>query len=114
MEHKMFSIYDNKAQAYLPPFILPRLEMAMRTFADCVNAKDHKFSLHPGDYTLVELGDFDDNTATIKSHTVAIVIGTGLDFKESLTPNEGPQDDERTPVSNDAPVQPNPISGNSS
>lgn len=62
MIHNVFSIYDEKAQAFLPPFVLPKTAMAVRTFSDCVNSSDHQFSLHPQDYTLFNLGIWDDET----------------------------------------------------
>ena len=37
MIHNIFSVYDNKAEAFLPPFVLPKREMAIRTFADSIN-----------------------------------------------------------------------------
>lgn len=62
MKHIMFTIYDNKAEAFLPPFTLPNHAMAARTFADCVRDPQHAFSRNPSDYNLFELGSFDDVT----------------------------------------------------
>lgn len=56
MMQKIFTIYDSKAHAYLPPFFLPEAGMAVRVFSDCVNDKSHQFSKHPGDYTLFQIG----------------------------------------------------------
>lgn len=83
MKHYIFSIYDEKASAYLPPFILPTIGMAKRTFADCVNSKDHQFGAHPGDYCLVELGTFHDETGEIESHQVPQSLGLGLEYRET-------------------------------
>lgn len=63
MKIKMFTVYDGKAFAYLPPFYLLREEMAQRAFGECVNSKDHQFGRHPHDYTLFKIGVFDDETA---------------------------------------------------
>ena len=62
MKYGMFSIYDEKAQAYLPPFILPETGMAIRTFGDCINSQEHQFGKHPADYTLYQIAEFDDDT----------------------------------------------------
>lgn len=67
MIHSMFSVYDQKADAYLPPWIMPRVSMAQRVFGDCVNSSDHQFSHHPEDYTLFHLGDWDDETGEFRS-----------------------------------------------
>lgn len=68
MKLKIFSVYDSKAQAFLPPFFLPNEEMAKRTFADCVNSPSHQFGINPADYTLFALGEFDDNAGTMESY----------------------------------------------
>ena len=61
MIFEVFSIYDAKAEAYLPPFILPNIALAKRVFGECVNSSDHQFSKSPFDYTLFRLGQFDDS-----------------------------------------------------
>lgn len=59
----VFTVYDQKADAFLPPWIMPKAVMAQRIFSDCVNSKDHQFHAHPEDYTLFLLGDWDDEKA---------------------------------------------------
>lgn len=82
MKHIIFAIYDSKAQAYLPPFIMHRTEMATRVFADCVNDyPNHQFSKNPQDYTLFTIGQFDDNTAKIKTEKMILSLGNGLEFQ---------------------------------
>lgn len=113
MEHLLFSIYDEKAHAYLPPFTLPRSDMAIRTFSDCINSSDHAFSRHPGDYTLYELGVFDDSTGEITPHNVRVHHGIGQQYKLTQSNNEGPQHGNLQSISDGAPIQPGASSGNS-
>ena len=80
MIHLVFSVYDQKAAAYLPPFILPRSEMAIRTFSDCINSAEHQFGKHPGDYTLFRLGMFDDEKGQYHLEIAPISEGNGLEF----------------------------------
>ncbi len=68
MLFKVFTIYDEKAKAYLPPFTLPTTPMAVRSFADCVNNPEHAFGRHPQDFTLFDLGSFDDAKALFEVH----------------------------------------------
>ena len=82
MQHKMFCIYDQKAEAYLTPFFLPNENMAIRTFSDCVNSENHQFGKHPGDYSLIHLGTWDDQGAEIVQEPVPKVLGSGLEYKE--------------------------------
>ncbi len=79
MELRMFTIHDSKAAAYLPPFVLPEEDMAIRSFADCVNDISHAFYRNPGDYTLFSIGKFDANKGVLlPAHTVS--LGNGVDF----------------------------------
>ena len=114
MIHKVFAIYDAGAQAYLPPFILPRAEMAQRTFGDCVNSKDHQFGAHPEDYTLFCLGLWDDETAiyTMEGNGPQ-TLGNGVEYvrKDGLNGQGGPQENGETTagpteVGDDSPIQP--------
>ncbi len=78
MIHRIFSVFDVKAKAYLPPFVMPERGMAMRVFSDCVNSDDHQFGKHPGDYTLFELGGFDDGAGEIAA-VPAVKVCNGLE-----------------------------------
>lgn len=77
---KIFTIFDQKAAAYLPPFFLLREEMAIRTFADCANSADHQFGKHPADYTLITLGSFNDVTSIFELLEVPLVLGVGIEY----------------------------------
>lgn len=62
MQLHMFTVYDSKAKAYLPPFFMGQIGQAVRAFSDCVDNAEHAFSKHPEDYTLFRCGTFDDVT----------------------------------------------------
>lgn len=81
MLFKIFSIYDQKAKAYLPPFIMPEQGQAERVFGDCVNSQDHQFAKHPEDYTLMEIGTFDDNKGKITAHSTPMLLGIGVQYR---------------------------------
>jgi len=94
--------------AYLPPFILPRTEMAERTFGDCINSDSHQFGEHPDDYTLFDLGTFDDETAQYDLKTPQS-LGNGVDFIRNPPPTENSdaeaKDRAQTKVSNGSSIQ---------
>lgn len=81
MIYNVFSIYDEKADAFLPPFILPNVNMAKRVFADCVNSDTHQFGLNPSDYTLFELGHFDDANGQFTLQRSKQSHGNGVEFR---------------------------------
>ena len=59
---KCFTVYDSKAEAFLQPFFMQSKGAAIRGFTELVNDKNHSFGKYPGDYTLFELGSFDEQT----------------------------------------------------
>lgn len=76
MRHKIFSIWDDKAKAFLPPFYFPETGMAVRAFRDGVRMPDHAFCRNPEDYTLFLLGEFEDSSGVLTPlHAIERVIG---------------------------------------
>lgn len=71
MIHKVFSVYDSAAKAYLPPFNAPGRGVAFRAFQDAVLNPESMFNKHPADYCLYELGTFDDSLGTYVLSTSA-------------------------------------------
>lgn len=112
MIQRIFTIFDEKANAYLPPFFLPTSGMAVRTFTTCLRSPDHQFGLHPEDYTLFDLGAFDDNTAQIDLSAGTKMIGNGVMFLEPTHTPDLP-DGQKTTLEHDAPVLSGAESGNS-
>ncbi len=83
MKHFIFTIYDSKAEAFLPPFFMHQKGMAIRAFTDSVNNEQSQISLHPADYNLFHIGEFDDNSAEI-TITTKTPMGNGIEFVKSF------------------------------
>lgn len=64
---KIFTVHDARAEAYLPPFYMRTKGEAIRAFETTVKDTNSQFNKYPQDYTLVELGEFDESSATITS-----------------------------------------------
>lgn len=63
MRHKVFSIFDTAAAAFLPPFVVPTVGVVVRQLRDLPETQPtHPFVRHAEQYTLFELGAFDDST----------------------------------------------------
>lgn len=81
---KVFAVYDCKAEAYLQPFFSRNAGTAVRDFASAANAEEHQFHRFAGDYTLFEIGEFDEQSGRLSASDVNINLGTALQFiKES-------------------------------
>lgn len=76
----VFSIYDLKAEAYLRPFFSPTRAMAMRSFEDTVNSPDSMMNAHPDDFTLFELGSWDQLAGSITMYEQKVGLGTALQY----------------------------------
>lgn len=63
---KIFTVYDSKAESYLQPFYMQTTGQALRAFEDTVNDPEHQFHKHAADFTLFELGTFNDQTGTFQ------------------------------------------------
>lgn len=88
---KMYSVYDSKAVAFLPPFFMHTDNVAKRTFSDCANDVNHMFSKHPEDYTLFCLGTFDDSNAVITVAKQADNLGLAANHKRGyIDPLDNP------------------------
>jgi hypothetical protein len=79
-KQQMFTIYDEKAKAYITPFFQPNEAVAVRSFRTMVNDKTHQFGQHPSDYTLFVIGDFDIATGEFDKFEAKRSVGNGTEF----------------------------------
>ena len=79
MIKKIFTVYDEKSDAYLQPFFLDTIGQATRAVTDCVNDENHQFCKHSSDYTLFSLGEFDDSTGTFSGDKKS--LGSLVEYK---------------------------------
>ena len=80
MIHKVYSVYDSKVEAYLQPFFFPAKGAAIRAFSEIANDKSSSIGKNPEDFTLFELGSWDDSTAKIEMHSTPVSMGVALEF----------------------------------
>lgn len=85
---KLFAIFDTKAMAFLPPFVLPNVDMALREFTNCANDPSHAFCRNADDFILSELGIFDDIDGVITPHSPHKIIGYAMAFKTPIKDNQ--------------------------
>jgi len=85
MQHKIFTVFDGKSEAYLQPFFLQTSGQAIRAFSDCVNDANHQFGRHPEDYTLFELGGYDDANSQFTIYETPVSLGKGIEVYKELS-----------------------------
>jgi len=81
MKLSLFSIHDSKAEAFIQPFFAINPAVAIRQFTTAVNDPTTQFSQTPGDYTLFELGTFEQDNAKFDLHKTPINHGLAIAFK---------------------------------
>lgn len=83
MSLKLYSVYDSKVSAYLQPQVLRSKGEAIRSFGAACNTKDHNFYLYAEDYTLFEIGDWDEETCSVTLHLTPISLGKAIEISKA-------------------------------
>lgn len=84
MKHKVYTVYDSKAEVWMVPFYARADGEAVRMFKASVERSDHQFGMSPGDYTLFGIGEYDDDKARFAQPDAFVNLGNGAQF----TPKE--------------------------
>lgn len=77
---KMFAVYDSKVEAYMQPFFMQSTGQACRSFEDTATDETTLINKHAADFTLFEIGTFDDQTATVYIHEAKINLGSANEY----------------------------------
>lgn len=78
---KIFAVFDSKAACFYTPQFYSTSGLAERAFTNAVNAKEGEFGAHPEDFTLFEIGEYDDASAKITNHAAPISVVTAITVK---------------------------------
>lgn len=79
------SIFDKVAESFGRPFFVPAKGLAIRSFVDEINraGQDNGFYMHPDDYTLFWIGEFDDGSGELLPRTPeALMTGSAAKVRE--------------------------------
>lgn len=80
MVKKVFSVYDNKAEAFLQPFFADTTGVALRSIGDAIADSSHPFGKYTADFTLFCLGTFNDSTGALVEDKQS--LGCLIEFKK--------------------------------
>lgn len=81
MKLLIFSVFDSKASAFLPVFMMRSNGEAMRMFQDEVNREGSEFAKHPEDYTLFRVGEFDQLTGELVGGASPVSMATAVTLR---------------------------------
>lgn len=82
MVMKMYTVKDVKTGIFNAPVYCHNTAHAMRVMSSVFQNDEHQYSLWPEDFTLYEVGSFDDNTGVITG-VDPIYICTFAELKEA-------------------------------
>jgi hypothetical protein len=80
MEQLVFSVYDSKAEAYMQPFFMNTKGQALRVFQDSLEDNQSQLSKHPEDFTLFQIGTFNQQNASLIPLKTPISLGTAIEL----------------------------------
>lgn len=80
MISKVFAIRDNKAEAYLQPFMFANQGEAIRAFSDAIQDGKSMFSKHPEDFVLFYIADYDDSKGLYIPKTPIQSLGVAVEY----------------------------------
>lgn len=78
--HKVFSIYDSKAKAWLPPFFAVNAAVAIRMFERAVNDENTDYFRFASDYTLFEIGEWSESDGDLLNVQAKVSLGVAVEF----------------------------------
>lgn len=81
---KFYSVYDSKVGAFSKPFVMRTNGEAVRGFTVVANDKNTDIGAHPGDFTLFEIGMFNEETAFITVYDAPISLGVAVEFVSKI------------------------------
>ncbi len=82
-KQNLYAVHDSKACAYLAPFTAPTHAVACRHVVRAALTEGHDFNLFPGDYTLFQVGEWDENSGGIQALLSHESIGNVLAMKSA-------------------------------
>lgn len=71
---KAYSIFDNKALQYHPPFFASTDGAATRMLADLVGDSQTSIGRHPSDYVLYCVGEYDDTKGVMRPYSPLVHV----------------------------------------
>ncbi|UYD39197.1 MAG: nonstructural protein [Wigfec virus K19_137] len=77
---KLVSVQDTKAQAFLNPAVARTTAEGLRLFESQCKNKESMFALHPADFILFEIGEWNELNGEITPYDKPRAIATASDF----------------------------------
>lgn len=77
----VYSVFDSKVQAYASPFQMRTKAEAIRGWTEVANDPSTTVCKHSEDFSLMELGEYDESTGQFSNHPAPINLGLAAQYK---------------------------------
>lgn len=77
---KVFTVFDSKVGAYLPPIIMRSAPEALRAIGVACADKEHDFHKFAEDYTIFEIAEWDEISGQLKPYPTAISLAKCIEL----------------------------------
>lgn len=71
---RVYSIYDEKAEEFSPPFFQPNHRLAQRMVTETAKGNGNMLNAYPEDFKLYFLGTFDNSTGKIEREDMPVLV----------------------------------------
>lgn len=78
---KIFAVYDSKIERFMQPFYAEHVGQALRMWDQLVNDGKSSVSQYPDDFSLFEIGSFDDAKGMVNSLSIPKSIQGAFETK---------------------------------
>lgn len=79
MKSQVMAVRDRAMDAFMRPMFVPAVGAGVRAFSDEVNRKaaDNSMNVHPEDFDLYHLGEFDEQTGAFELFSAPKMVAVG-------------------------------------
>jgi len=77
-----YSVLDEKAATFSPPFFMANKALAHRMFGELALDPKSNIARHPADYRLYEVGSFDQEAGLLEGYDAPQFVCAAIDFLE--------------------------------
>jgi len=86
----VFAIYDSGISTWMPPIFVRNKGEILRWFMEVSNDPQSKISKYPADYTLFEIGSWDDDKCKFDLLKTPVSIGIAIEYVKVKTESAEP------------------------
>lgn len=83
----VYSVYDSKVQLFAQPFFMRTKGEALRGWIDVANDPKTNICKYPEDYSLFELGEYEEESGSFKNHQAPVNMGMAAQYKKEQGAN---------------------------